>query len=236
MSYLPLIGLPGRRRKGRDIAGFAEALGDLDMDLYLADYGRGVIEAGGLPVNIPLDADIDKVTERLDGVLLTGGTDIDPSRYGATAVPEVIGLEPERDELELSLLTSALARDIPVLGICRGLQILNVHQGGTLNQHVPPHSRYDVAPHETIHEVTFTAESTLEGLYGPTHSVNSLHHQTVDVLGEGLTVTGRAPDGVVEGLELGGRVVAVQWHPEMMKGRPADPLFRWLVETASQAN
>jgi len=139
----------------------------------------------------------------------------------------------QNDQAQRVLLRRiALERHIPVLGVCRGLQLLNVHQGGTLHQHVPPHSRYDVAPDQSVHEVTFDADSTLGRLYGPTHSVNSLHHQTVDALGEGLTITGRAPDGTVEGLELGDRVIAVQWHPEMMTGRPTDPAFRWLVNAA----
>lgn len=213
--------------------GFPPTLHGLEMDLYLADYSRGVLEAGGLPVNVPLDADPADYLPHLSGVVLTGGADVAPGRYGQDADGNG-GYEPERDELELALLDGALASDLPVLGICRGLQLINIHAGGDLHQHVPEHSRYDVRPSTTVHAVTTEPGSTLHGLFGPDVEVNSLHHQTVDVVGRGLTVTARSDDDTVEGLEIDGRpVVAVQWHPEMMSSR--DPLFVWLVEQAVQA-
>ena len=228
----PLIGLPGRRKKGSQIVDFPDVLGDLDLDLYFADYGRAVIEAGGIPVNLPIDVDVEAVAGRLDGILLTGGTDIDPARYGADADPELLDIESERDELELRLLQSALDRDLPVLGICRGIQLVNVHLGGTLNQHVPEHARFDVPTETAVHQVTLAPESVLWDLYGDRREVNSLHHQTVAEVGDGLRVTATADDGTVEGLELGTSLVAVQWHPEMMSSRATDPVFRWLVERA----
>ena len=229
----PLIGQPGRRKKGSQITDFPDILHDLDLDLYFADYGRGVIEAGGLPVNLPIDVDIEAVAQRLDGVLLTGGTDIDPARYGADPDPELLGIETERDELELRLLETAMNRDIPILGICRGIQLVNVHLGGTLNQHVPEHSRFDVSADTEVHEVTMAPDSVLGGIYGERRQVNSLHHQTVADVAPGLTVTATADDGTIEGLELGDNLVAVQWHPEMMRSRPTDPIFSWLVDRAS---
>lgn len=229
----PLIGLPGRRKKGSQITDFPDILHDLDLDLYFADYGRGVIEAGGLPVNLPIDVDIEAVAQRLDGVLLTGGTDIDPARYGADPDPELLGIETERDDLELQLLETALNRDIPVLGICRGIQLVNVHLGGTLNQHIPEHARFDVSADTEVHEVTMAPDSVLGDIYGERRQVNSLHHQTVADVAPGLTVTATADDGTIEGLELGDNLVAVQWHPEMMRSRPTDPIFSWLVDRAS---
>lgn len=205
-----------------------------DVDLYMADYARGVIEAGGIPVHIPIDVDPAAVGERLDGIVLPGGTDIDPILYGADPDPELLPLEPERDDLELALLSAALDAEVPVLGICRGIQVLNVHQGGTLHQHVPEHGRFDLPIDSTIHEVSFAEGSTLHELYGPSAQVNSLHHQTVADLGHDLTVTARADDGTIEGMEMGDHVVAVQWHPEMMPTRPTDPIFGWLVERASR--
>ncbi len=205
-----------------------------DVDLYMADYARGVIEAGGIPVHIPIDVDPTAVGERLDGIVLPGGTDIDPILYGADPDPELLPLEPERDDLELALLSAALEAEVPVLGICRGIQVLNVHQGGTLHQHVPEHGRFDLPIDSTIHEVSFAEGSTLHELYGPSAQVNSLHHQTVADLGHDLTVTARADDGTIEGVEMGDHVVAVQWHPEMMPTRPTDPIFGWLVERASR--
>ena len=140
----PLIGLPGRRKRASEMAGLPEVFDDRDVDLYFADYARGVIEAGGIPVHLPIDVDPAAVGERLDGIVLPGGTDIDPVRYGADPHPELLTPEQERDDLELGLLSAALDADIPVLGICRGIQIVNVHQGGTLHQHVPEHGRFDL--------------------------------------------------------------------------------------------
>ena len=233
-TKLPLIGLPGRRKRASEISGFPEMMANSDVDLYMADYARGVIEAGGIPVHIPIDVDPTAVGERLDGIVLPGGTDIDPILYGAEPDPELLPLEPERDDLELALLSAALEAEVPVLGICRGIQVLNVHQGGTLHQHVPEHGRFDLPIDSTIHQVSFAKGSTLHELYGSSAQVNSLHHQTVADLGRDLTVTARADDGTIEGVEMGDHVVAVQWHPEMLPTRPTDPIFSWLVNRASR--
>ncbi len=230
----PLIGLPGRRKQASEISGFPEMMAKSDVDLYMADYARGVIEAGGIPVHIPIDVDPAAVGERLDGIVLPGGTDIDPILYGAEPDPDLLPLEPERDDLELALLSAALEAEVPVLGICRGIQVLNVHQGGTLHQHVPEHGRFDLPIDSTIHQVSFAEGSTLHELYGPSAQVNSLHHQTVADLGRDLTITAQADDGTIEGVEMGDHVVAVQWHPEMMPTRPTDPIFGWLVNRASR--
>lgn len=229
MRDAPLIGLPGRRINIGRIEGFPDNLADLEVDLYFADYARGVLRAGGVPIHLPIDADPTIWVERLDAVLLTGGADVDPGRYGAVNTASTV--ETIRDEFELALLASAIDHALPVLGICRGLQVLNVYAGGTLHQDVPPHARFDIAPAAEAHEVTIEAGSELAGVYGERVTVNSLHHQTVDRLGEGLVVTARADDGTVEGLELpGADVIAVQWHPEMM--RLDDPIFPWIVERA----
>jgi putative glutamine amidotransferase len=120
---------------------------------------------------------------------------------------------------------------MPVLGVCRGLQILNVAAGGTLHQDVPEHSRYDIPVVDHVHDVSISTGSRLAEIYGNSLGVNTLHHQTVDEVGSDLTVTATAPDGTVEGLEMVGRdVIAVQWHPEMLEG--IDPVFAWLVERA----
>lgn len=233
----PLIGLPGRRKTGAQIAGFPPSLHHLDLDLYLADYARSVLAAGGLPVHLPMDGDPTRYLPHLHGIVLTGGADVEPGHYQAT--PDGNGdYEPDRDALELALLEGSLNADLPVLGICRGLQILNVHAGGTLHQHQPDHARYDIPPNSRSHEVRFEPATRLGLLYtgapgrtepaaGPI-SVNSLHHQTVDRVGDGLAVSATAPDGVIEGLEWPGRdVIAVQWHPEML--RQPEPVFDWLI-------
>jgi putative glutamine amidotransferase len=233
----PLIGLTGRRKPARDVAGFPESLHQLPVDLYLAGYAQGVIEAGGIPLHLPLDLaldDIESVLQRLDGMVFTGGADIDPSEYGAAPSWMPYDSEPLRDAHERSVLATAIGRGLPTLGICRGLQLLNVQQGGTLHQDVPAHARYDVPPDHEAHDVRFVEGSQLHRLYGPTAKVNTLHHQTIDRLGSGLTIGALADDGTIEAIELQGKpVLAVQWHPEMMQSRAVDPAFAWLVQTAS---
>ena len=229
MSRRPLIGLPCRRKHIGQIDGFPESLRDLHVDLYFADYARSVIAAGGLPVHLPLDADPEHWLDVLDGIVLTGGADVEPERYGHDN--HASHTEPRRDEIEFTLLEAAVANGTPVLGICRGLQVVNVHAGGTLVQDVPSHARYDLGPAAESHRVTIEPGSRLHAVYGAEVTVNSLHHQTVDSLGSTLRVTARAEDGTVEGVErVDAEVLAVQWHPEMMDH--GDPVFGWIVERA----
>ena len=229
----PLIGLTGRRKAAGDMAGTPPALHALEGDWFYADYARGVLEAGGLPVNIPLDGDVSEYLDRLDGLLLSGGADIDPAHYGHEAHAETETGGDNRDEFELAIATDALDRSLPTLGICRGIQILNVAGGGTLNQHVPEHAFFESAPDTLAHEISFAEGSTLSSIYGKTRQVNSLHHQTVDTLASGFQITAAGPDGGVEGMEHEDKpVVAVQWHPEMLPTRSQDPIFAWLVNAA----
>ena len=233
MTTRPLIGLAGRRKVGRDIADMPTIFADMQLDLYFSNYAQGVIAAGGLPVHLPISVDPLLIVERLDGLLIPGGTDIEPSLYGAESETDIYPVEPERDDFELALLQGALHRQIPVLGICRGQQIVNVAAGGKLHQDVPPHSAVGCAAHTELHEVTLEPGSILRDLYGPSVWVNSLHHQAVDTVGEDLRVTAWADDGIAEGLEHTSLpIVSVQWHPEMMLTRDTDPIFSWLVEAA----
>lgn len=235
MTTRPLIGLPGRVKTGSDIRGIPESFGDTQVDIYMSAYAQAVIAAGGLPLHLPIDIDPLLIVARLDGLLLPGGTDIDPWRYGAETETDIYPPEPERDELELGLYSGAVEREIPVLGICRGQQVVNVGAGGTLHQDVPPHSAFDMPAETELHEIRFEAGSILRELYGPTAWVNSLHHQAVDVAGTDLRVTAWADDGVAEGLEHTSLpIVCVQWHPEMMPTRDTDPIFSWLVEAAGR--
>jgi len=235
MTTRPLIGLTGRRKTGSDIIGMPAPLADKQLDIHFSDYARGVIAAGGLPVYLPNDVDPVQLIDRLDGFLLTGGADIEPDRYGAESETDLYPPEPERDEFELALLEGAISGGVPVLGICRGHQLINVHAGGTLHQDVPQHAVMDQAPTTETHEVTFEAGSILGEIYGASVWVNSLHHQTIDTLGPGLLATARAEDGVVEGIEHADLpIVSVQWHPEMMAARDSDPIFAWLAEAAAE--
>jgi len=228
-NELPLIGLPGRRKTSAEIVGFPDKLDHLEADLYFADYARAVLHAGGLPIRLPLDADPRSYLPILDGLVLTGGADIDPQRYGHPNTGS--DTEALRDEIEFALLAGAIADGLPTLGICRGLQLLNVHAGGTLSQDVAEHARYDADPGERTHGVFFEPHTRLGLMYGQTAKVNSLHHQTIDRLGSDLTVAARADDGTIEGLEMSGHdVLAVQWHPEMLDA--PEPVFDWLVQRA----
>lgn len=228
----PLIGLTGRRKYGSEIIGAPEVLHHLQGDWFYADYAQGVFEAGGIPVNLPLNVPPAMFADHLDGILLTGGTDIDPSRYNRESETDEFPLEPDRDEFELSLLSQATIVGMPVLGICRGLQVINVHAGGTLHQHVPEHAKFNDAPNTLSHEVSIEPGCALSAMYGDTLSVNSLHHQTVDTVGSDLKVTARF-ENTVEGLEHDSLpIVAVQWHPEMLDTRKGDPIFSWLIDQA----
>jgi len=161
----------------------------------------------------------------LDGLLLAGGTDVDPALYGAA--PEVDTEDPDRvrDRLEGALLDEALGRDLPVLAICRGLQFLNVHLGGTLRQHIEDHKKPKVRDAHTVKIAPGSRLHTI--LEAQEYVVNSRHHQSADRVGQGLAVTATAPGGVIEALELPARrfVLAVQWHPEARTDGPDARLF-----------
>ena len=161
----------------------------------------------------------------LDGLMLAGGTDVDPALYGETRRLETDEPDTVRDELEVRLLRDALALDIPVFGICRGLQTFNVAMGGTLHQHVEGHK---FPKQREVHSVAIAPGSLLESILGPgEYMVNSRHHQCAAKIADGLIVTAAAPDGVVEALEAPGRrfVLAVQWHPEARTDGPDRKLF-----------
>ena len=229
----PLIGITGRRRKGEMLRGSLKVMNHLPFDVYWVDYAQGVIAAGGVPVFLPLSLDPAEIIPRLDGLLMSGGADIDPKRYGAEPDPELQSIEPARDEFELKILELVYECELPVAGICRGLQILNVHAGGSLYQDVPPHSVRDKAPSTRVHDITTEKGSILEKLYGEKLEVNSLHHQSIKTLGKHFSASATSNDGIVEGIEHSQLpIVAVQWHPEMLDTRDSDPIFRWLVSKA----
>jgi len=233
----PLIGLSGRRWPARMLGdAVPPAMVDVEFDLHFADYPRAIAACGGLPVELTRDADVTAVVSRLDGLVLTGGADVDPANYGQDPDPDLGAVEPDRDHWELNLLAAAEARELPVLCICRGAQLLNVARGGTLRQHVAfdegdGHPRFEASGRAPAHGVALEAGSLAARLLGERAEVNSLHHQLIDDVGAGLRPTGWSPDGSIEVLEAAsGRVLAVQWHPELLE-RP-DPTFAWLVDAA----
>ena len=211
-------------------------MSELSFDLHFADYGRSVALAGGLPVELTRDADVDEIVAHLDGLVLSGGADVEPARDQAASHEDLGETEPERDPWEFALYSAARTKGIPVLAICRGFQLVNVAHGGTLNQHVEldegaGHSQWDVDGRKTTHTVNCRSSSLTADVVGGSLEVNSLHHQTLANLGEGLIVGATASDGVVESFYTSdASVLAVQWHPELL---PApDPTFVWLVKAA----
>jgi putative glutamine amidotransferase len=236
LSRKPLIAMSGRRWKGSEIgSGLPDNFADIPVDLHIGSYADSVTAAGGVPVFTACTPSAVEVLDYVDGLVLTGGSDVDPRRYGEEPHPKVYGVDAERDEIEIALVHRALALGRPILAICRGLQVLNVALGGSLVQHLEGkdyHGAWDVAPHELTHQITITAGSQLHRAFGESCVVNSLHHQAVATLGQGLVATAFADDGTIEGAELPGHpVLAVQWHPELVLAHP-DPSFVWLINTA----
>jgi putative glutamine amidotransferase len=205
-------------------------------------YVDAVVRAGGQPVIVNDARDPKALLGRVDALVLTGGPDVDPQRYHEDAHPSVYGVDAADDDFECALAEAATVRSIPTLAICRGIQILNVARGGTLYQHiaddpgVAPHGQPGVAGGARQHEVVLDADSLLaEVMDTTTVTASCHHHQALAQLGDGLRVVGRAPDKIVEAVELDGAfMLAVQWHPEdtAADDRAQQRLFDGLVRRA----
>jgi len=227
----------------------------------IPQYERAVEQAGGEPVRIPLDQtpaewmkEVTKLIERCDAVLLPGSNaDVDPAKFGATRSPRTAAADPRRDAVDGLLLQDAYNLRKPVLGICYGLQSLNVYRAGSLTQHIPdflPEELRSRVDHEAgkkvavAHAVEIEKDSKLAGILGRGEKlvvpVNSSHHQSADRIGEGLRISARCPDdGIVEALEGTAPnhfVLAVQWHPErsVEADQPSRAIFRALIEAAAK--
>ncbi|KRV50280.1 glutamine amidotransferase [Wenjunlia vitaminophila] len=214
----PLIGLTSYWEEHTRWRGWT-----LPTALLPAGYAEHTQRAGGVAALLPPDdpARAGETVRRLDGLVVCGGPDVAPDRYGAASTPTSGPLAPRRDAWELALIDAALDLDLPLLGVCRGMQVLNVALGGTLFQHLP-----DVVGNEDhggvpgafgSHPVDVLPGTRLDRLMPGRSAVPTHHHQAVDRVGEGLTVCARAADGTVEAVELDGArfTLGVQWHPEM---------------------
>ncbi|SEH44067.1 gamma-glutamyl-gamma-aminobutyrate hydrolase family protein [Magnetospirillum fulvum] len=209
------------------------------------NYCESVAAAGGLPVSLPHHPDLaEEYLDRLDALIVSGGAfDVDPALFGADSRHPAVTLNATRTAFELRILTGALARDLPILGICGGQQLLNVALGGSLIQHIPDEVE-DALVHEQPnprtepgHEIEIVAGTRLAAIVGTGRIVvNSAHHQAVKQVAPGCIVDALAPDGVIEGIEAPDRrfCIGVQWHPEFLIG-PADAkVLSALVEAARQ--
>ncbi len=239
MTY-PVIGVTTMRREnsvGMILASLAEA------------YVDALTQAGACPVLIPNalpEAVLEELLQRLDGVLFTGGGDIETSYYQEQAHPKVSGVEPDRDRLEVILLKRVVQEGKPFLGICRGLQLINIGLGGSLYadiaDQVPGAAKHDYYPNwkrdHLAHPVAVDPDSRLAGILGGSVvEVNSLHHQAVRQLAPDLVLTASSPDGIVEAVELPDHPfgLAVQWHPEWLTAHaPMRALFKAFSDAARE--
>jgi putative glutamine amidotransferase len=234
----PLIGITTARRLHAEVR---------SQIVITEAYVQAVAAAGGCPVMIPLGLSpelLENLLARLDGILFTGGGDIDPAFYGASPHPKVGDVDLDRDGVELYLLEKAVSQEVPFLGICRGLQLINVGLGGTLYADITAqragalrHDYYPDYPRDYLaHTVDVGTESRLTGILGNSEvEVNSLHHQGIDQLAPDLVQVAIAPDGIVEAVELPGHPfgLAVQWHPEWLGAHaPMRALFEAFVQVA----
>lgn len=244
MDHTPIIGVSGYRDEGEHL---------------ITNYTDAVFKAGGIPVIIPImtnEAMIETVTDRLDGLLMTGGVDFDPLfSCGEEPVPEVGGTDPRRDEFDIKLVRAAVAKGIPVFGICRGHQLMSVAFGGSLWQDFASQKGGQFLKHRQTgtpatfgtHTIAIEEGSFLEKALGTNKAiVNSLHHQAIRNMPHGFRVVASSPDGIIEAIERveplegfqdgGGQIFSVQFHPEILvrgNDKSCEALFRLLVVAAS---
>jgi len=237
-SMAPLIGVTTSEVRRGDLATLRRHGEPPQHEMALGlTYMRAIELAGGVPVVLPpLHDGMATLLDRLDGICLSGGPDLDPAAYGARAHEELGPTEPQLDRFELELARAADSVGMPLLGICRGAQALNVARGGTLHQHVEGHRQTELAT-QRVHAVRIAPRSCASrALKTRATMVNSFHHQAVDELGEDLVAAAWAPDGTIEAIEDRRHpfLVAVQWHAETLVDTPSQlALFRALVEAAS---
>ena len=239
----PVIGLTTYRQRAQ------MSIYDTEFVGLPTFYTDGVNRAGGIAVLLPPQTEVSTLADAqallrgLDGLIVAGGVDVNPERYGQQRGPHTETPEPLRDLLDELVLQAAIESGLPFLGICRGAQVLNVHRGGTLHQHLPDvvgHDRYRVGDGQFHPEpMAIEGESLLAEVLGRDSVLGPVyHHQAIAEVGAGLRVTARGFDGVIEGLELEGHPfgMAVQWHPEQALDDENIRLFEGLVRAAAKAS
>jgi putative glutamine amidotransferase len=212
-----------------------------------SDYSKAIELAGGLPLLIPYHTDLSLIPQYVDlfdGILFTGGNDLDPAAYGQPWHPRAVPIDPARQKFEWALLTEVEKRRLPTLGVCLGSQLMNVYRGGSMHQFLPDVSRPAPIEHRKIgehiprHNATLDPNSQIARAIGkPEISVNSYHKQSADRIGRGLKIIAKSPDGIIEGFEdpTFPLFAAVQWHPERLINEPEHlAIFRMLVDAAGK--
>jgi putative glutamine amidotransferase len=245
LEHRPLIGVTTSEVRPKERVNPVAEGEPLSKEMALGiPYLKAIEAAGGLPIVMPPLAEdaIEPLLDRLDGICLSGGPDLDPALYEAAPHPELGPIEPELDRFELAVAARADAREMPILAICRGTQALNIVRGGALHQHLPDLSielthRQTNPSTEPSHPVAVDPDSELAAALGgaavEVDEVNSFHHQAIDRLGDGLRISARAPDGTIEAVEDPTRpfLIGVQWHAETLVHREGEAeLFRRFVE------
>lgn len=244
MAAMLIIGPTSCSQENRPVVGISSS----KPSSTGSNYVKAVRKAGGIPMVITMTGDeteLAEVLKRVDAVILTGGEDIEPSRYGEEAVPELEEVYLERDDFDIKLMRIAVDKGLPVLGICRGLQVMNVAFGGTLYQDIPsqiPESKITHkvnAGNNVAHEISISKGTVLHELLCETAGVNSSHHQSVKQLAPGFVISAVSEDGVVEAIEKADAecVIGVQFHPEGFVANGNDsllPIFKHLIGCAGE--
>ena len=235
MKQVPLIGITGLELEEENGRG---------SHRLMSSYTDAVTAGGGLPLILPetCPEDAERYVSLVDGLLVPGGGDVSPLLYGQEPCPKVSSFRRESDLFELAVIRAAIRRGIPIFGICRGIQVINVAMGGTLIQDIPSQVPGSICHRQTTrrwelaHSVQAEPGSLLEQVTGMRRlEVNTFHHQAIDQPAPGLIVTAHAPDGVIEAVESADRkIFAVQWHPENLfsRGEEFRKLFCWLADAA----
>ncbi|MCT4563227.1 MAG: gamma-glutamyl-gamma-aminobutyrate hydrolase family protein [Maledivibacter sp.] len=232
---------------GNTLKTITEISGEIERAYVNRSYVRAVERAGGIPIIIPCTGNVKIIEAQVslcDGFLFTGGEDIDPNQYGEGPCLKLGPIKPELDMFQLTFFKIVQKLDKPILGICRGLQVINTGLGGTLFQDIECQCK-DVYQHfqtggrsHSVHKIQLSEGSVLKNIFQSVNlSVNSLHHQSVKKLGKGLKVCAGSEDGIIEAIEsdMGKKIIGVQWHPEeMIDSTPEmNKLFDWLIKESS---
>jgi len=222
MLKKPVIGLTSTRFMVE-----GQVLSGLVKDSISQDYSDAIEKCGGIPIIMPStheSSTLERYFELCDGFIVTGGKDVHPLLYNEAPTEQCGAFDHEVDVLQVALIKQAVKTNKPILGICRGAQLLNVALGGNLYQDINSQvensngHRFTFIKSDTVHEITLQAETKLSSLFGNNIYVNSIHHQAINKLGKGLIVSAQSNDGIIEGIELPSHkfAIGVQWHPEMM--------------------